>query len=204
MPDVKHFDPNAALDQVVRLFWERGAQATGIAEVVAVTGLSRSSLYATFGDKRQLYVAALRRYVKRQSSPAFQRLAGDDRGLPAITVFFDRLVRTRCSGEHARWGCMVSNAHAGPDRDEPDVRQVLDAHHTELSGAMRTALQVARSRRQVAAGLDLDAAAELLALLAYGVNLRSRAGAAAPDLRATAATALDALIGGSGAPPNPR
>ncbi|MFD1544547.1 hypothetical protein [Nonomuraea guangzhouensis] len=43
MPDVKHFDPDVALDRVVRLFWERGAEVTGIAEVVQATGLSEQS-----------------------------------------------------------------------------------------------------------------------------------------------------------------
>jgi AcrR family transcriptional regulator len=195
VPDVKHFEPDAVLDQVVRLFWERGAATTGIAEVVDTTGLSRSSLYATFGGKRELYVAALRRYVERQSQPVFQRLADDGRGLPAISEFFDRLVRARCEGEHARWGCMVANAHAGPDRDDPDVRQVLEAHHTGLREAMRTALRIAHGLGQVPASLDPDAAADVLALLAYGVNLRSRAGAAATELLASTSTALHALTG---------
>lgn len=193
MPDVKHFDPDVVLDQVVRLFWERGASTTGIAEVVNATGLSRSSLYATFGGKSELYAAALRRYVERQSQPVFERLAADGRGLPAIAEFFDRLVRVRCEGAHARWGCMVSNAHAGPDRDDPQVRQILEDHHRGLRAAMAAALRSARAQGQVPAGLDLDAAADLLALLAYGVNLRSRAGAPAADLLATATTALHAL-----------
>ncbi|MEV0406828.1 TetR/AcrR family transcriptional regulator [Actinoallomurus sp. NPDC050550] len=196
LPDVKHFDPDAVLDRAVALFWERGAATTGIADVVEATGLSRSSLYATFGSKQELYVTALRRYVDEQSRPVFRRLADDGRGLPAIAAFFERLVRSRCSGEHARWGCMVSNAHAGPDRDDLDVRQVLDTHHDGLRQAMHAALQAARARSQVPVGLDLDSAADLLALLAYGVNLRSRAGAAAADLLATTTTALHALSGG--------
>jgi hypothetical protein len=55
----------------------------------------------------------------------FDRLVADDRGLPAIAAFFDRLIRQRCSGEHARWGCLVSNAHTSGDPD-PQVSRVLD------------------------------------------------------------------------------
>ncbi|MFC4533945.1 hypothetical protein [Sphaerisporangium dianthi] len=43
MPDVKHFDPDTVLDQVVHLFWQRGGETAGVAEVVTATGLSRSS-----------------------------------------------------------------------------------------------------------------------------------------------------------------
>jgi AcrR family transcriptional regulator len=189
VPDVKHFDPDAVLDTVVRLFWKQGATSTGIQDVVAATGVNRSSLYTTFGGKHELYLAALRRYVDEQSRPVFTRLATDDRGLTAIGEFFDRLIQARCSGEHARWGCMVSNAHLGAEDGDPDVRQVLALHHDQLRAAIRTALETTRLRP----GTDPDATAEQLALLAYGVNLRSRSGADATDLRAAVTAALDAL-----------
>jgi AcrR family transcriptional regulator len=193
MPDVKHFDPDAVLEQVVRLFWQRGAASAGVAEIVAATGLSRSSLYATFGGKQDLYVRALRRYVEDRSRPVFDALAADERGLPAVAGFFDRLIRVLCTGEHARWGCMVSNAHAGAEGGDPGVRAVLDLHQRQLRTAMRTALGAAAAQGQVRQGLDLDAAAELLTLLAYGVNLRSRAGADEADLRAGVSAALDSF-----------
>ncbi|MBB6350004.1 TetR/AcrR family transcriptional regulator [Nonomuraea muscovyensis] len=193
MPDVKHFDPEVALDQVVHLFWERGADTTGIADVVEATGLSRSSLYATFGGKGQLYAAALRRYLERQSRPVFADLAVDGRGLEAITAFFERLVAVRCTGEHARWGCLVTNAHAAAGRDLPEVRRVLQAHHDALRTAMRASLAAAHEQGDLRPGLDLDATAETLVLLAFGVNLRSRAGAEAGELLSGVRAALDAL-----------
>ncbi|MEZ0073154.1 TetR/AcrR family transcriptional regulator [Planotetraspora sp. GP83] len=191
MPDIKHFDPEVALDQMVRLFWERGADVTGIAEVVQATGLSRSSLYATFGGKERLQAAALRRYLERCSRPVFDTLAADGRGLPAIAGFFEQLVAARCAGERARWGCLVTNTHTSAAREVSEIRQVLDAHHAALRAAMRAALEAARDRGQVRPGLDLAAGAETLALLAYGVNLRSRAGARAADLLAGARAVLD-------------
>lgn len=189
MPDVKHFDPEVVLDAVVRLFWQRGAAQTGVQDVVAATGISRSSLYATFGGKQELYLAALRRYVEERSHPVFARLAADGRGLTSISEFFHHLIEARCAGEHARWGCMVSNAHIGAEGGDPDVRHILSVHHDELRAAMRAALETARLRP----GLDLDATAEQFALLAYGVNLRSRSGAEATSLRAAVIAALDAL-----------
>ncbi|MEV4163521.1 TetR/AcrR family transcriptional regulator [Nonomuraea dietziae] len=191
MPDVKHFDPDVALDQVVSLFWEHGADTTGVAEVVKATGLSRSSLYATFGGKGQLYAAALRRYLERQSRPVFDALAADERGLPAIAGFFERLVSARCTGEHARWGCLVTNAHAAAGRELPEVQHVLAAHHGALRSAMRAALEAARRHGHLRSGLDTEAGAETLALLAYAVNLRSRSGAEAAELLAGVRAVLD-------------
>lgn len=193
VPDVKHFDPDAVLETVMRLFWRQGVASTGIQDVVTVTGLNRSSLYATFGGKQELYRAALRRYIGERSGPAFRRLAEDGRGLPAVADFFTGLIEVRCTGPYARWGCMASNAHAGPENGDPDVRAALDQHHRQLRDTIRAALVTARGQRQVAPGADLDDAADLLALLAYGVNLRSRAGADAGELTRTVTAALDSL-----------
>jgi AcrR family transcriptional regulator len=198
MPDIKHFDPEGTLETVVRLFWRQGVASTGIQDIVTATGLNRSSLYATFGGKQELYLAALRRYLEERSQPMFRQLAEDERGLPAVAEFFGGLIKARCSGEYARWGCMVSNAHAGAENGDPEVLAILDQHHQELRDAMYAALVTAQAQGQLTPDADPGAAADLLALLAYGVNLRSRGGADAASLQSTVTAAL-ASIGGRAA-----
>jgi AcrR family transcriptional regulator len=166
---------------------------TGIQDVVRATGVNRSSLYATFGGKQELYLAALDRYLDEYALPGFRRLAEDPRGLPAVREFFAQLIRTRCTGERARWGCMMVNAHAGPESTDPQVRQRLDRHHDRLRAALRDALTTARRHGQLRSDTDPETAATHLALLAYGVNLRSRAGASATSLNRTVTEVLSAL-----------
>ncbi|WP_405937552.1 TetR/AcrR family transcriptional regulator [Streptomyces sp. NBC_00726] len=193
MADIKHFDPDATLETVVRLFWKQGVAATGVQDIVNATGLNRSSLYSTYGGKRQLYLAALNRYVAARSQPVFRQLAEDGRGLPAIADFFLGLIDARTSGEHAGWGCLVSNAHASAESDDLEVRAVLDRHHQGLCDALRAALEAAGRDGQLAPSADPVSAADLLALLAYGVNLRSQAGGDARSLRRSVDAVLDSL-----------
>lgn len=191
MPDVKHFDEAEALATVEQLFWRRGSAATGIQDVVAATGLSRSSLYNAFGGKDDLYAAAARRYLEHRSRPMFDQLAADGRGMAAVAAFFDRLLRLRLSGEYAGWGCMMSNANA---ENPPDaVRAVLAEHHAVLRDSLAAALKVAQSNGELRSGVEVEGAAEMLTLLAYAVNLRSRSGATRPQLRSAITAALAAL-----------
>ncbi|MET9318395.1 TetR/AcrR family transcriptional regulator [Kribbella sp. NPDC003505] len=191
MPDVKHFDEAEALAAVEQLFWRRGSAATGIQDVVAATGLSRSSLYNAFGGKDDLYAAAARRYLEHRSRPMFDRLAADGRGLAAVRAFFDQLLRLRCAGEYAGWGCMMANANA---ENPPDaVRAVLSEHHAVLRDALAAGLKVAQSNGELRSGVEPAGAAEMLTLLAYAVNLRSRSGATRAQLRSAVTAALTAL-----------
>jgi TetR/AcrR family transcriptional repressor of nem operon len=192
MPDVKHFDRADALAAVERLFWRQGVSATGIQDIVTATGLSRSSLYNAFGSKEEVYLAVLRRYLDQRSRPMFDRLASDDRGLPAISAFFERLIQLRCTGEHARWGCLISNAHT--EQPGEAASNLLDRHHDELRSAFATALEVAYSKGQLRPDVDRTGTAELLTLLAYGLNLRSRSGTSRADLNTGIQTALRTLI----------
>ncbi len=60
------FDRDAVLENAMGAFWEHGYEATSLAKLLSVTGLSKSSLYAAFGDKHQLFVAAFDLYRDRQ------------------------------------------------------------------------------------------------------------------------------------------
>lgn len=193
MPDVRHFDPDAAVAKVVPLLWRRGWSHTGIQEIVSTTGLSRSSLYATFGNKTDLCLVALRRYLADYADPAFRELETDGRGLHTIAVFFSRLITARCSGPHARWGCLATNLQVSMDGTEPVVRQVLAEHQQRLVSALTTALGSAERTGQLRDDVEAGPSAEHLALLAQGVNLRSRAGADPDTLHSAVNAALTSL-----------
>ena len=57
------FNTDAALDKAVRLFWQRGYEATSMADLVAETGVAAASLYAAFGNKAGLFAAVIERYA---------------------------------------------------------------------------------------------------------------------------------------------
>ena len=57
------FEPGAALDAAVETFWRHGYDAAGLTELTEAMGISRPALYRAFGDKFQLFNAALERYI---------------------------------------------------------------------------------------------------------------------------------------------
>ena len=76
MPRPRAFDEAEALQKALDTFWHRGYGTTSMADLVAGTGLNRASLYATFGDKHQLFMRALRHY-QQQSCRVLTALTAD-------------------------------------------------------------------------------------------------------------------------------
>ena len=55
----REFDEKAALEAAMDSFWQKGFEATSLADLCACTGLHKGSLYQAFGDKHQLFMRAL-------------------------------------------------------------------------------------------------------------------------------------------------
>jgi len=86
----RQYDPDQALAKAAQAFWKHGYAATSLDELAAATSMNRPSLYAAFGDKRDLYLKTLKRY-QRQNRDRSRELLADD---PPLRVFLRRFYDT--------------------------------------------------------------------------------------------------------------
>jgi TetR/AcrR family transcriptional regulator, transcriptional repressor for nem operon len=73
----RSFDEDIVMHQIMTTFWDRGFRNTSIDDLMAVTKLSRASLYTAFGDKNGMFMRALNRYVAGDFSRAWQILESE-------------------------------------------------------------------------------------------------------------------------------
>jgi AcrR family transcriptional regulator len=67
-------DRDAALENAMLLFWERGYEGTSMADLTKAMGLNPSSIYAAFGDKHALFSLAVKRYMETRAQYATKAL----------------------------------------------------------------------------------------------------------------------------------
>ena len=111
----KEFDRNKVLDRATRLFWERGFGGTSISDLEAAMGIGRTSIYAAFGAKEDLFMAAIDHYDATYSIKLRNAL---NSGLPvrqAIVGYFDELMAA-FSDPELPLGCLVTNVAVEGDR----------------------------------------------------------------------------------------
>lgn len=68
MARIKEFDYNEKLEEARNLFWEKGYNVTSMNDIVERLQLNRSSIYATFGNKRDLFIECLQNYAKLKTA----------------------------------------------------------------------------------------------------------------------------------------
>src|SRR3954467_15127323 len=84
------YDPQVALARAADTFWKAGYAGTSLDDLAAATGMNRPSLYAAFGDKRELYLKTLQHYRDQYRELARETVADD----PPLRVFLKRFYDT--------------------------------------------------------------------------------------------------------------
>ncbi len=59
----RSFDEELALDQAMYVFWEKGYEGASLIDLTAAMGINRASIYGVFGNKQDLFLKALKRYI---------------------------------------------------------------------------------------------------------------------------------------------
>jgi len=188
----KEFDPDTVLQKALELFWERGYEATSMADLVVHLGIARASIYATFGGKHDLYVKALDRYVQGRDPGLVEALSQPGPALPAVRALVEAYARESLCDEHRR-GCMVVNAAVEVmARDQQAARRV-EASWDILETALASALMRAGAQGEIPAEKDPRALARFLLVVLQGMRVLGRAHPDPGRLRDAAAQALSIL-----------
>lgn len=167
-------------------FWRHGYQATGLDVLERATNLSRSSVYAAFGSKRELFEAAIGEY---QASFVEARLGHLEvpGATPADAQGFFAEIGSMFRGELGSRGCLIVNAIGELAGTDPTVARDGEQLHARYRRAFANALGVATARgaRQRE---TITQRADILAVAAMGAWITSRVDPGA------AAAACDAII----------
>src|SRR4030095_15791507 len=86
------FDRTEVLDRATRLFWERGFSGTSITDLEEAMAIGRTSIYAAFGAKEDLFMAAIDHYDATYSVKLRNALTS---GLPVrrgLALYFEELM----------------------------------------------------------------------------------------------------------------
>ena len=105
----RDFISEEVIDKSIDVFLARGYEATGVKDIVEATDLHPGSLYNAFGNKKQIFMQALERFV--EVSQFNLTLADAETAPPRAAIeklFHDLIESTNQPGAAGR--CLISNA----------------------------------------------------------------------------------------------
>ncbi|MGI5447515.1 TetR/AcrR family transcriptional regulator [Streptomyces sp. CA-243310] len=140
MAGKKQFDVDMALDAAMVQFWRAGYADTSLDDLSRTTGLNRSSIYSSFGDKDSLYLRCLERYAARYGNRYDQALScASEEPLQAVRAFFEVTLQ-RITDPDVPAGCLIAQTAMAAPALSPTIAaraiEVLDLQHARLRTAL--------------------------------------------------------------------
>ena len=187
----KEFDRDVAVERAMSVFWSKGYAATSTDDLLEAMKIGRQSMYDTFGDKRRLYVEALRRYQLESVAGHIKRLrsmASPLAGIEALVVGVissDRTTREK--------GCMGVGAICEFGNADAELAQLRVKSGGMLRKALVERLQGAQAAGEIGETVDIERAARFVETTMFGLQVAARAGESTRSLRDMAAFAIAGL-----------
>ncbi len=172
MPRETAFDETTILERARDLFWEKGYTATSIQDLEQALGIRRSSIYNTFGGKRQLYDRTLVQYQEENLGRLREMLQATPDLRQALVQLFTQaatVVHPECLTS-AR-GCYIVNATTEMANSCAAALTFVSRNREQFTGILQDALAGAQVQGQLHEQADPAELADFLFLCYNGLQV---------------------------------
>jgi AcrR family transcriptional regulator len=187
------FDPDKALDQAVITFWQYGYDGADTETLARAMGITKPSIYGTFGTKEQLFIKALRRYGDTIGSIPLKAFCDANDVRAGVIAFFDALV-DHVAGRYGPTGCLNACVASQCAAEMPLVADFASESVKATDYAIADLLTNAVKSGGLASDFPVKERAMLMTDLTYGLAFRARAGFQRISLKAAACAAVEAVL----------
>lgn len=185
----REFEPEMALSIVMDLFWRQGFEGTSMHDIERETGLKKQSLYRVFGDKRAMYLAALRHYEETEVNAALEILYGNGPARKRIGGLFKGILDA--VEKNDRRGCFLCNASTDQAQLDPATQSWVKKMLSRLEAGIKEALKADMAYRENRKTRD-KAAAHILTVY-LGLRVLVKGGSSLAMLKSTVTQTLSTI-----------
>jgi len=187
----KEFDEQVALERAMKVFWSHGYEATSVQDLLDAMGISRGSMYDTFGDKHALFSSAMEHYGRTVTCGLEEMLAGPGSPLGNVRKAMARMVEQALNG--ACRGCLATNTAIELAQHDPQVSRAVTAILQRIEKAFHRTLRQAVTAGELKRTSDTRALARFLTGTVQGVVVMGKASASRATLKDIVKVALSTL-----------
>jgi AcrR family transcriptional regulator len=184
----REFDVDDALERAMRVFWEQGYEGASLTDLTAAMGITRTSMYAAFGNKEDLFRKALERYSAGPAAYGTRALE-EPTARAVATAFLHGAVDTTTDPDRPS-GCLgVQGGLAAAPADRA-VRDFLADWRNDACSRLKDRFQRARDEGDLPPTSDPGLLARFLMAVSSGIAVQAASGAGRDELHRVADAAL--------------
>ncbi|MFI5931780.1 TetR/AcrR family transcriptional regulator [Actinoplanes sp. NPDC051494] len=182
------FDAGEALERAMVVFWEQGYEGASLSDLTSAMGITKTSLYAAYGNKEDLFRKALDRYTEGPASYAERALA-EPTALAVATAFLTGSVRATTQ-PGCPTGCLGVQGSLAAGEPGRAARDTLSAWRDDARARLQDRFRRAVDEGDLPATTDPALLARYLMTVANGIAVQAAGGAARDELQQVADISL--------------
>ncbi|MFE2939816.1 TetR/AcrR family transcriptional regulator [Streptomyces sp. NPDC059255] len=184
----REFDIDQALERAMRVFWARGYEGASLAELTGAMGITKTSMYAAFGSKEQLFRKALQRYGAGPAAYATRAL--EEPTARAVALAFLRGAVRTTTPPGGPSGCLtVQGALASSDGSRA-VHDLLVDWRNDAGVRLEERFRRAVDEGDLPCNADPRCLARFIMAMGFGIAVQAANGLGTAELDEIVDTAL--------------
>jgi AcrR family transcriptional regulator len=187
----REFDPDAALEAAMHLFWAKGYEGASLVDLTDAMGITKSSMYAAFGNKEGLFRRVVERYTDGPASYGYLALEKAT-AREVAQALLRGAARATTRGDAPR-GCLGVQAALPAGAESTAAQAVLIDWRQDAGQRLESRFRRARAEGDLSAERDPRALATYLMTVAYGIAVQAATGRSTAELLRVADDALEFL-----------
>ncbi|HEY2580721.1 MAG TPA: TetR/AcrR family transcriptional regulator [Mucilaginibacter sp.] len=173
MARTKDFDENEVLCKAIDLFWHKGYNGTSMQDLVDGLGISRSSLYDTYGDKHTLFIKALESY-KSTNSVKFGDITSNSRSAKETIKKLLEFITGGLLEDQSRKGCFMVNAEVEVAPHDEQVNKMICENDQQVEDAFYMVIKKGQESGEITNQQDARALARFTFNTVKGMRVTAK------------------------------
>ncbi|WP_127536062.1 TetR/AcrR family transcriptional regulator [Paenibacillus illinoisensis] len=171
----REFDTDKVLDAAMRIFWDKGFEAASLTDLTSAMGIQRPSLYAAFGDKKELFETALRRYTTLHAAQIRSRLQQEGSVKQAFRALFEH-IGAKGDVSKPSHGCFCINTMVELAPHDSKFAVLTREHQMYLAVIFQETIERGQRSGELSGDLNASAAAKSLVISMIGLTVLMKSG----------------------------
>lgn len=136
----REFEEEKIIKIATTLFWNKGYNAVSTQDLIDAFGISRSSMYGAYKDKRSLFILALQHYRQTAAQSMLDILANEISFFDTITSILNQIIKETITDNQSK-GCFIVNTAIELAPHDKEILEIIQQNRTNIIDGLSEAIQ---------------------------------------------------------------
>ena len=136
----REFDEKNVIETATNLFWKKGYNAVSTQDLIDAFGISRSSMYGAYKDKRSLFIIALEHYRETASQGMINLLNENKPFKETISQLLSQLIKDTITDNDNK-GCFIVNTAIELAPHDKEILEIIQENRKNIVSALTSSIK---------------------------------------------------------------